>query len=142
MLDQVLPVTMAPQRSLAGILAGFAGLAIVLAVVGIYGVMSYFVAQRSRDVGIRLALGAQPRDILNLVMGRSMRLAVTGVAIGSAISTGLERVLAGLFFGVSASDPLNLASAGLILTLVAILASAIPARRALRLDPMDTLRSE
>jgi putative ABC transport system permease protein len=142
MLDQVLPDTMAPQRSLAGILAGFAGLAIVLAVVGIYGVMSYFVAQRSRDVGIRLALGAQPRDILNLVMGRSMRLAVTGVAIGSAISTGLERVLAGLFFGVSASDPLNLASAGLILTLVAILASAIPARRALRLDPMDTLRSE
>jgi putative ABC transport system permease protein len=104
--------------------------------------MSYFVAQRSRDVGIRLALGAQPRDILNLVLGRSMRLAVAGVAIGSAISTGLERVLAGLFFGVSASDPLNLAASGLILTLVAILSSAIPARRAPRLDPMDTLRSE
>jgi predicted permease len=142
MLDQVLPDTIAPQRSLAGILAGFAGLAIVLAVVGIYGVMSYFVAQRSRDVGIRLALGAQPRDILKLVMGRSVRLAVAGVAIGSAIAAGLEHMLAGLFFGVSASEPANLAAAGLILTLVAILASAIPARRALRLDPIDTLRSE
>src|SRR5215472_11886219 len=98
MLDQVLPETMAPQRSLAGILAAFAGLALVLAIVGIYGVMSYFVAQRSRDVGIRLALGAQSRDILRLVLGHSMTLALTGVAIGLAISIALERVLAGLFF--------------------------------------------
>jgi putative ABC transport system permease protein len=142
MLDQVLPDTIAPQRSLAGILAGFACLALVLAVVGIYGVMSYFVVQRSRDVGIRVALGAQPRDILNLVLGRSLRLAAAGVAIGCAISFALERVLAGLFFGVSASDPLNFAGAGLLLTLVAILAAAIPARRAIRLDPIDTLRSE
>jgi putative ABC transport system permease protein len=133
---------MAPQRSLAGILTVFAGLAIVLAIIGVYGVMSFLVVQRTREVGIRLAVGARPADILRLVLSRGLRLTAVGVAIGAFLSLIPQRAVASLFFGVSPADPLNFSGAALLLMAVAVAAAAIPAYRALRIDPATTLRAE
>ena len=141
-LDETLQRLRTPQRSLAGILAIFAAAAMALALVGVYGVMSYLVAQRSRDVGIRMALGARAADILRLVLGRGVALAAGGIAAGILASLALGRVLAGVLFGVAATDFVTLAAASVTLVVVALAAAAIPARRASHLDPMTTLRSE
>jgi putative ABC transport system permease protein len=141
-LDQTLQHLRTPQASLAGILATFAAAAMALALVGVYGVMSYLVTQRSRDVGIRMALGARAADILRLVMGRGVALAAGGIAAGILASLALGRALAGVLFGVSATDFVTLAASSVTLVAVALAAAAIPARRASRLDPMTTLRSE
>ena len=117
----------------------FAGAALILSVVGIYGVISYSVTQRTHEMGLRLALGARPRDILKLVVGQGFVLALIGVAIGVAATIIFSRVMASLLFGVVASDPVIFAAASLLLVTVAVVASYLPARRAMRIDPMIAL---
>jgi putative ABC transport system permease protein len=141
-LDDILSESVSPRRFSTVLLGIFAVLALALAAIGIYGVMSYVVSWRTQEIGIRMALGAQPRDVLNLVVGRGARLAFAGVAIGLAGALALTHLLAGLLYGVGASDPLTFTGVALLLAFVALLACYIPARRAMRVDPMIALRHE
>jgi putative ABC transport system permease protein len=122
------------------LLGSFAGVALLLAMVGIYGVIAYSVAQRTREVGIRRALGAQQGDILRLVLGQGLGLSLAGVAIGIGGAFALTRVMKGFLFQVSATDPTTIVGVALLFVGVALVASYIPARRATRIDPMAALR--
>jgi predicted lysophospholipase L1 biosynthesis ABC-type transport system permease subunit len=124
------------------LLAGFASLALILAAVGIYGVMAYSVARRTHEIGTRMALGAQPRDVLRLVLGQGARLTILGVIIGVVAALVLTRFMASILFGVSASDPLTFAGVTILLTLIALAACYIPALRAMHIDPMVALKYE
>jgi putative ABC transport system permease protein len=124
------------------LLAGFATLALVLAAVGIYGVMAYSVSRRTHEIGTRMALGAQPRDILRLVLGQGARLTILGVSIGVVAALVLTRFMASILFGVSASDPLMFAGVAILLTFIALAACYFPARRAMHIDPVVALRYE
>ncbi|MFQ5695496.1 MAG: FtsX-like permease family protein, partial [Terriglobia bacterium] len=131
------------QRRFAVILLGlFAALALVLAAVGLYGVMAYVVSQRTREIGIRMAMGARPGDVLRLVVGQGMALTLIGIAVGLAGSLVLKRFLAGFLFGVSATDPVTYGGVALLLAGVALAASYAPARRATHVDPLEALRYE
>jgi ABC-type antimicrobial peptide transport system permease subunit len=120
--------------------AVFAALALVLASIGIYGVISYIAGQRAHEIGIRLALGAQRSHVLKIVLGQGARLALLGVVIGLAAAAGLTRLMTTILYGVSATDPLTFSAVAIVLTLVALVACYIPARRAMRIDPMVALR--
>ncbi len=141
-MSQRLEQSIAPQRSTLVLLAVFASLAITLALVGLYGVISYAVAQRMREMGIRVALGAQPRDLARMVYRQSTRIIATGLGIGLALAVGVSRALRGLLFGVRPADPLTLAGVTVLLAAVALVACGIPVRRATRADPMAVLRHD
>jgi putative ABC transport system permease protein len=141
-MEQVLAQSIARQRFNMTLIAIFSVVGLVLASVGIYGVISYSVTQRTHEIGIRMALGAQRRDVLKLVLGQGILLALIGVGIGLFAALALTRVMSSLLFGVSATDPLTFGAVALLLATVALLACFIPARRAMRVDPMVALRYE
>jgi putative ABC transport system permease protein len=141
-LDDLVASQVASQRFNAAILSGFAGLAVLLAAVGIYGVMAYAVGQRTHEFGIRMALGAEPGNVLWMVMGQGLRLALLGVALGLVASFGLTRLLTTRLYGVKATDPITFSVVTVVLVAVALLACWIPARRATRVDPVIALRYE
>jgi putative ABC transport system permease protein len=130
-------------RQFSMILLGiFASLALALSCVGIYGVISYLVGQRTREIGVRMALGAQRSDVLRLILGQGAKMALIGVGIGIALALGLTRLMSNQLFGVTAHDPLTFAGVALMLIAVALAACYLPARRAMRVDPMVAVRYE
>jgi len=141
-MDEVISSSFAARRLSMLLLSVFAGLALMLACVGIYGVISYLVGQRTREIGVRMALGAEPNDVLRLVIGHGTRMALIGVAIGMVAGLGLTRLMANQLFGVGAHDPLTFAGVAGLLIVVAVGACYIPARRAMRVDPIIALRYE
>jgi ABC-type antimicrobial peptide transport system permease subunit len=141
-MEQVMSESTARQNFNMLLLSIFAGMALLLAAIGIYGLMSYSVQQRTQEIGIRMALGAGRREMLRLVMVQGMWLSGIGVVVGAAAAYGLTRLLAGLLFGVKAGDPLTFAAVSFALIAVAMLASFVPAQRATRIDPIIALRCE
>jgi ABC-type antimicrobial peptide transport system permease subunit len=141
-MDEILGDTMADSRFNTALLTLFAVVALLLAAIGIYGVLAFTVAQRTSEIGIRMALGAQRSSVLRLVVGNGLLLAVLGVAIGSAAALLATRTLERLVFGVSTTDPTVFGFVALALTAVAVTAAAVPALRASRVDPIVALRSE
>jgi predicted permease len=141
-MNEVVSNSFAARRLSMLLLGVFAALALVLACVGIYGVISYLVGQRTHEIGVRVALGAQRNDVLQLVIGHGARMALVGVAIGIGFALGLTRLMANQLFGVSAHDPLTFAGVAVLLIIVALAACYIPARRAMRVDPVVALRHE
>ena len=141
-MDDVVSNSFAARRLSMILLGVFAALALVLACVGIYGVISYLVGQRTHEIGVRMALGARGSDVLRLVIGHGARMALVGVAIGTGAALGLTRLMANQLFGVSAHDPLTFAGVATLLIIVAVVACYIPARRAMRVDPITALRHE
>ena len=140
--DQTLGSFTSQRRFQTWLLGLFAFAALALSAVGVYGITHFSVAQRTHELGIRLALGASRRDVLKLILRESMRLPAIGLAIGLLVALGVTRVLAHLVFEVSTTDPLTYAGVGALLTLVALVACWLPARRAMRLDPLEALRHE
>ncbi|MCW5981447.1 MAG: ABC transporter permease [Bryobacteraceae bacterium] len=141
-MDQIVSASFADRRFCMLLLGIFAALALLLAAVGIYGVISYTVAQRTREIGIRMALGARQADVLRVVVGQGMLPVLAGLALGLAASFGLTRLMTGMLYGVSAGDPATLIGVALTLTAVALVAILVPARRAARVAPVAALRSE
>jgi putative ABC transport system permease protein len=130
------------NRIWVGMMSVFAALALIIAAIGIYGVMAYSVAQRTQEIGIRMALGAARRDVMRLIVGQAVRLTVLGIGIGLAGAYALTRLMASMLFGVSAGDPPTFVAVTVILAASSILAAWLPAERATRVDPMVALRTE
>jgi putative ABC transport system permease protein len=141
-MDQEMTSSVATPKFNTFVLGLFAFLALFLAAIGIYGVLAYAVAQQSHEIGIRMALGAQRRDVMRLVLVQGARLALAGTAIGLLAAFGLTRLMSSLLYGISASDPLTFAAVAIVLVAVALLACYIPAHRAMHVDPMVALRYE
>ena len=141
-IEQIIDDSTGQPRFRSFLIASFAGLALLLAAVGVYGLISFTVTQRVPEIGVRLALGANPWQVFSLVIGQGLRLAVVGVAIGLGVAVVATRLLRGMLFNTSATDPLIYASLALLLLTMAGVACYVPARRAMRVDPMRALRSE
>jgi ABC-type antimicrobial peptide transport system permease subunit len=141
-MDQRVAKSVASKRFVMFLLGIFSMLALGLAAVGIYGVMAYLVTQRTQEIGVRMALGAQKRDVLKLVVGRGMALAIVGTVIGLFASLALTRLMRSLLFEVTPTDWLTFVIVSVVLLVVALLACYIPARRATKLDPLIALRYE
>jgi putative ABC transport system permease protein len=141
-MEQQVDESLAGRRFSTLLLGIFAIVALALSTIGIYGVMAYLVNQGTRELGIRIALGASPGKILNLVVGQGMVLAFAGVTIGLAAAFPLTRLIRSLLFGVEAFDPMTFAAISLLLVMISLLASYFPARRAARTDPLISLRCE
>jgi putative ABC transport system permease protein len=133
---------LAPTRFTLGLLGAFAGVALVLAVVGLYASIAYTVSQRTREIGIRIALGASSRAVSRLVLADGVRLAVAGLAAGALVAAAATRALSSLLYGVEPTDPPTFAAIALLVAAVTLAASWLPARRAVRVDPVDALRAE
>jgi putative ABC transport system permease protein len=141
-MEQRLAESVAPRRFQMLLFGVFAAVALAMAAVGIYGVISHSVSLRTHEIGVRMALGAKPRDVLLMVVAQGLQLALIGLAIGLAIAFGLTRVMASLLFSLSATDPATFASVSLLLAGVALLGVYLPARRATKVDPVVALRTE
>jgi putative ABC transport system permease protein len=141
-MKQVMADTVARARFNTLLLALFAGLATLLAAVGIFGVMNYSVTLRTREIGLRMALGAQPGQVLMLILKQGLLLTLIGIGIGLAGALALTRIMSSLLFGVNATDPVTFTALVLLLTVVSLLACYIPARRATKVDPLIALRYE
>ena len=141
-MDEIISDSISDRKFSMVLLGTFAALALLLSSIGIYGVISYLIGERTHEIGIRMALGAQRKDVLTLVLSEGVKLVLLGAAIGIAAALGLTRLMADLLYGVSATDPLTFAAVPIVLLGVAMLACYIPARRAMRVDPMTALRYE
>ena len=141
-MDAVLSNSLAARRLSMLLLAAFAILALTLACIGLYGVLSYLVGQRTREIGVRMALGAQRGDVLRLILRQGVAMALAGVGLGMILSLGLTRLMSSQLFGVTPHDPLTFAGVGLLLIAVSLVACFVPALRAARVDPMAALRYE
>ena len=141
-MEEIIADSLAVRRVSMIVLCVFAALALGLASMGIYGVISYVVGQRTHEIGIRMALGAKQSDVLRQILGESMKMTLIGIFIGLLAALGLTRLMANLLFGVSATDPLTFVGVGAILAIVAMAACYVPARRAMRVDPIVALRYE
>jgi ABC-type antimicrobial peptide transport system permease subunit len=141
-VDDALIDRLDKERGASSLLGIFGTLALLLAALGLYGVMAYAVSQRTREIGVRVALGARQSDVLRQFVGEGVRLATVGVVIGLMLSVALTRIIARFLYGVSATDAATFAGGALLLGVVAALASWIPARRATRVDPMVALRAD
>jgi len=139
--DEILATSLAPRRVAMTLLGAFAVLALVLACVGLYGVIAYLVNQRTHEIGIRIALGAPSAQVVRLVLDEGLRMAVAGAALGILVALGLTRLMAAQLFGVTAHDPLTFGAVALLLVVVALAACYFPARRATRVDPATALRA-
>ena len=124
------------------LLAVFAGIALLLASVGIYGVLSYLVGRRTQEIGVRMALGAQRLDVLRMILSDGARMALVGIGIGLAAALALTRFMASMLFGVKPTDPITFLGVSLLLCAIALLACYVPARRAMKVDPIEALRYE
>jgi putative ABC transport system permease protein len=141
-LTEHMNIPLFPARMAANVLGSFGVLALVLAAIGIYGVMSYVVAGRTREIGLRMALGAQLRQVRQLILRQGMMLAGIGLILGLAVVFVLARFLTSMLYGVSPSDPVTFVGISFLLAMVALLACYLPARRAARIDPMIAIREE
>jgi predicted permease len=141
-MDQLLSASVATQRFNLFLLMLFAALAVGLAAIGIYGVLAFSVSRRTHEIGVRLALGARPRDVLRLIVGQGMQLVVAGIVLGIGAALALTRLMASLLYGISATDPATFLAVSLLLIIVALLACYLPAQRATRVDPLQVLRCE
>jgi predicted permease len=141
-MEEIVANSISKQRLTMMLLSAFSALALVLSAIGIYGVISYLTGQRTREIGIRVAMGASASDVLRMILGEGMRITLIGVAVGIVASLGLTRLITKVIYGVSASDPLTFVGVAALLTAVALLACYIPARRAMRVDPIVALRYE
>lgn len=141
-IEETIEASQTTRRLSLRLLGGFSIGALLLAALGLYGVISYIVSQRSNEIGVRIALGAQRATIMELVLGQGMRLALWGIAAGVAAALALTWLMSSLLYGVTATDPLTFAVVGILLAAVTLLACYVPARRAMNVDPMVALRYE
>ena len=141
-MEEVLSTSLARARLTLRLFSLFAGVALTLALVGLYALLAYAVSERRHEIGVRLALGAQRRDVFRLIVGEGMRLVVLGAACGLLAALATTRLLAGLLFGVAPTDPATFAAMALLLAATGLLASSLPARRAAAVDPLVALRHQ